>query len=72
MPFVKKIALYAVGAYRRTLSPYMPGGCRFAPTCSEYAEDAIRKYGARRGAWLTAKRLLKCHPLHPGGYDPVK
>jgi putative membrane protein insertion efficiency factor len=69
---IQKILLLAIGAYRRALSPLMPANCRFAPTCSEYASEAIERYGALRGVILAAKRLLKCHPLHPGGCDPVR
>ena len=58
--------------YRFTLSPIFGNSCRFHPTCSHYAEDALRKYGAFRGSWLACKRLLKCHPWHMGGYDPVR
>lgn len=60
-----------IRAYRRFLSPVLPHTCRFYPSCSQYAIDAIRVHGAARGVWLAAKRLLKCQPLHPGGYDPV-
>lgn len=57
--------------YKRFISPLLPPACRFAPTCSEYAQEAIAKHGALRGSILAAKRLAKCHPLHPGGFDPV-
>jgi putative membrane protein insertion efficiency factor len=57
--------------YKRFISPLLPPACRFAPTCSEYAMQAIAKHGALRGGILAAKRLAKCHPLHPGGFDPV-
>jgi len=63
--------------YQKTLSPALPVvfgpacGCRFSPTCSHYAAGAIRTHGAIRGSWLAARRLLKCTPLHPGGFDPV-
>lgn len=69
---VKTPLLYAIGAYRRLLSPLLPPRCRFAPSCSEYAEEAIRKYGASKGSALAVKRLLKCHPFHGGGFDPVR
>jgi putative membrane protein insertion efficiency factor len=58
-------------AYRRLVSPLLPRRCRFAPTCSEYAIAAIIKHGILRGSWLAVRRILKCHPLHRGGYDPV-
>lgn len=63
--------------YQRTVSPLLPivtagaCGCRFAPTCSHYAAEAIRVHGAIRGSWLALRRLVKCTPLHPGGFDPV-
>ena len=60
-----------LGGYKRWISPFLPSACRFHPTCSEYAREAVRKYGAARGCWLALKRLLRCHPLHPGGFDPV-
>lgn len=57
--------------YRYTLSPIVGQECRFYPTCSHYAETALRKYGALRGSWLAAKRICRCHPWHEGGFDPV-
>ncbi|MGZ0086813.1 membrane protein insertion efficiency factor YidD [Caldibacillus thermoamylovorans] len=57
--------------YQRFLSPLKPPTCRFYPTCSTYGIEAIRRFGALRGGWLTTKRILKCHPFHPGGFDPV-
>lgn len=57
--------------YRELISPLLPPSCRFSPTCSQYAIDAISKYGPFKGSALALVRLLKCHPLHPGGYDPV-
>ncbi|MEB3750001.1 putative membrane protein insertion efficiency factor [Geobacillus icigianus] len=57
--------------YQRFLSPLKPPTCRFYPTCSNYGIEAIRRFGALRGGWLTTKRILKCHPFHPGGFDPV-
>lgn len=69
---LKKILLAAIEIYRCTLSPFMAGGCRFSPTCSVYSKEAITKYGALRGLVLAAKRILRCHPFNPGGYDPVK
>ncbi|HOP06351.1 MAG TPA: membrane protein insertion efficiency factor YidD [candidate division Zixibacteria bacterium] len=58
--------------YRATLSPIYGGACRFVPTCSEYAEQALRKYGAYRGSIMAIKRVLRCHPWHAPGYDPVE
>jgi putative membrane protein insertion efficiency factor len=58
-------------AYRRWISPAVPARCRFYPSCSAYALEAVTTYGAVRGIYLTTRRLLRCHPFHPGGYDPV-
>jgi len=60
-----------VRAYRYFVSPLLPPRCRFHPSCSAYAEQALREHGALRGGWLTAHRLCRCGPWHPGGYDPV-
>ena len=57
--------------YKREISPMLPPCCRYTPTCSEYAMQAVEKYGAVKGGWLAAKRMLRCHPFHEGGYDPV-
>ncbi|MGH7457710.1 MAG: membrane protein insertion efficiency factor YidD [Longimicrobiaceae bacterium] len=57
--------------YQGAVSPLTPPSCRFTPTCSEYGRVAVERYGALRGSWLLAKRLLRCHPFHRGGYDPV-
>ena len=61
----------AIGFYRTAISPLRPPSCRYRPTCSEYALDAVRAHGAVRGGWLAARRLLRCHPFHAGGFDPV-
>jgi putative membrane protein insertion efficiency factor len=61
----------AVRFYRRALSPLKPPSCRFHPTCSAYALEAIERHGAARGGWLTLRRILRCHPFCRGGYDPV-
>jgi len=58
--------------YKRFVSPLLPSACRFYPTCSEYMLEAVRRYGAARGAWLGLRRLLRCHPFHEGGFDPVR
>ncbi|MDZ4803300.1 MAG: membrane protein insertion efficiency factor YidD [Candidatus Eisenbacteria bacterium] len=61
-----------IEGYRRIISPYLPPSCRFQPTCSEYARLAIVRFGAKRGGLKALRRLLRCHPFHPGGYDPVE
>lgn len=66
-----RLLLLVIDAYRLVLSPILGGYCRFLPSCSVYAQEAIRRHGARRGAALAARRLLRCHPFHSGGYDPV-
>ncbi|MDR0671262.1 MAG: membrane protein insertion efficiency factor YidD [Oscillospiraceae bacterium] len=68
---MKRVLLVLIRFYRRSISPLRPPVCRFVPTCSEYALEAVTRYGAARGAWLALRRLLKCHPFHAGGYDPV-
>lgn len=69
---MKFVLIYLLRAYKLLISPLLPPSCRFTPTCSEYAIEAIKKHGALRGTYLGARRLLRCHPFHPGGYDPVK
>ena len=64
-------AILVLRGYKRFISPLLPPMCRFEPTCSVYAMQAIEKYGIMRGVWLGARRLLRCHPLNPGGWDPV-
>lgn len=68
---ISRCLLLAISLYRAVISPFLPHSCRFYPTCSAYASEAIRRHGIRRGALLSVKRLLKCHPWHPGGADPV-
>lgn len=63
--------LFPIRVYRRLLSPLLPPACRFHPSCSQYALDALTTHGPVRGAWLAARRLSRCHPFHPGGLDPV-
>jgi len=65
-----RTALAALAVYQRVLSPLLPPACRFAPTCSEYARQAVDDHGFIRGGWLTLARLARCHPFHPGGFDP--
>ena len=68
---MKKLLLAAIRFYRKRISPNRPPCCRFIPTCSQYAMEAIEKYGALKGGWLAFKRILRCNPFHKGGYDPV-
>jgi putative membrane protein insertion efficiency factor len=67
-----RIVILILKAYKYLLSPFLPQGCRFTPTCSVYSMDAIKRYGTVKGLYLSLRRILKCHPFHPGGYDPVK
>ena len=69
---MKSALIYLLRGYQVLISPLLPPACRFTPTCSEYAIEAVRQYGALRGIYMAARRLLRCHPFHPGGYDPVK
>jgi len=69
---MKWLLLKLIDFYRKSISPMTPPSCRFIPTCSEYARQAIEKYGAAKGSWLAFRRLLKCHPFHKGGYDPLQ
>lgn len=69
--FAKMTALALIRFYQCAISPHLGANCRFRPTCSAYAAEAIQKYGALKGSYLAAKRILRCHPFHPGGYDPV-
>ncbi|SMC57309.1 membrane protein insertion efficiency factor YidD [Papillibacter cinnamivorans] len=68
---MKKILIALIVFYRKRISPATPPSCRFIPTCSAYALEAVTKYGALKGSWLALRRILKCHPFHEGGYDPV-
>ena len=63
--------LFLLAVYRRLISPLLGPRCRYVPTCSTYAVEAVQRHGALRGSWLTLKRLLRCHPFAEGGYDPV-
>jgi putative membrane protein insertion efficiency factor len=63
--------MWLIRLYQNTVSRALPPSCRFVPSCSEYAYQAIEKHGLLRGGWLAVKRLARCHPLNPGGFDPV-
>jgi putative membrane protein insertion efficiency factor len=68
---MSRLLLALIRAYRYLLSPWWGRSCRFHPTCSEYAAEAIERHGASRGAWLAVRRIARCHPWHAGGFDPV-
>lgn len=69
--FAAAVVLSPVRVYRYVISPWLPPSCRFSPTCSAYAEEAVRVHGPWRGSWLALRRICRCHPLAQGGYDPV-
>jgi hypothetical protein len=68
---VRRALVLLIRGYQLLISPLFPASCRFTPSCSEYARQAIAKYGPLQGAWLAVKRVARCHPWHPGGHDPV-
>jgi uncharacterized protein len=68
---LRRFALLLLRSYKRFLSPLLPPMCRFEPTCSVYTMHAVEKYGVARGVWLGVRRLARCHPFNPGGWDPV-
>ena len=68
---MKRLLLLLISFYRSAISPLMPPHCRYYPRCSAYAMEAIARHGVRRGGWLAVRRILRCHPFHAGGYDPV-
>ncbi len=68
---MKAVALALIRFYKRFISPMLPPSCIYEPTCSVYTYQAIEKYGVFKGGWLGIKRISRCHPFHPGGYDPV-
>lgn len=71
MQFARNTLLLLLRAYKWALSPLFPPSCRYVPTCSEYALEAVERYGALRGGWMAIARIMRCHPLVRGGYDPV-
>ncbi|MBP7686652.1 MAG: membrane protein insertion efficiency factor YidD [Thermoflexales bacterium] len=68
---MKHVFIFLIKVWQRTFSQVLPPSCRFTPSCSHYGVEAIQKYGALKGGWLTIKRIGRCHPFNPGGYDPV-
>ena len=71
MSHAARLVVFVIGLYQRAISPAFPRRCRFEPTCSAYAIEAVREHGAVRGLGLGLRRIVRCHPLHPGGVDPV-
>ncbi len=69
---MRKVVIVLLESYKRFISPLLPSACRYHPTCSEYMLEAVNKYGAARGIWMGTRRLLRCHPFHEGGFDPVR
>ena len=67
----RRLLAALIRGYQRLVSPALPPSCRFHPSCSQYALEAVTRHGALRGSWLAARRLARCHPFHPGGFDPV-
>lgn len=68
---LKRLLVLCIRGYQLLLSPFLGSNCRFSPSCSHYAIDALTSHGVLRGSWLSVKRIARCHPWHPGGYDPV-
>lgn len=68
---MRALLLHLIRFYQRALSPLMGSSCRYYPTCSQYTFEAVEKYGAAQGAWMGLRRICRCHPWHPGGFDPV-
>jgi putative membrane protein insertion efficiency factor len=68
---MRRVLVLFVRGYQVAISPILPASCRYYPTCSAYAIEAIERYGAVRGVWMAARRIARCHPFRPGGYDPV-
>ncbi len=65
------LAIGLIRGYQRMISPILPASCRFYPSCSQYTLEAVDRYGVLRGSWLGLRRIVRCHPFHPGGFDPV-
>lgn len=70
--FAVRCFIFLVRVYQKIVSPLLPQTCRFHPSCSAYSIEALREHGALRGTWMTLRRILRCHPLSAGGYDPVR
>ncbi|MBN8234558.1 membrane protein insertion efficiency factor YidD [Halobacillus kuroshimensis] len=68
---MKQVMIGIIRFYQKGISPFFPPSCRFQPTCSSYGLEAYSRFGFFKGTWLTVRRILKCHPFHPGGFDPV-
>lgn len=68
---MRRLVMALIRGYQRFISPLLASNCRFHPTCSQYTLEAVERYGAFKGLWLGAKRISRCHPFNPGGYDPV-
>jgi len=69
---MKRLLIKTVQFYQNAISPFLPKSCRYIPTCSQYTIEALEKYGAIKGTYIGVKRILRCHPFHSGGYDPLK
>jgi len=70
--FGRRIVVRMIGLYQLIISPLLPSACRYYPTCSQYMHDAVERYGVAKGVWMGVRRLVRCHPFHAGGYDPVR
>jgi putative membrane protein insertion efficiency factor len=71
MNLMQRLLIGLIRIYQVALSPFVGNQCRFTPTCSQYAREAVERHGALKGAWMAIKRVFRCHPWHPGGHDPV-
>jgi len=69
---MKNVLILLIKLYKYLISPFIPSSCRFSPSCSAYAIDAVEKYGCLKGSYLAVRRIFRCHPFHQGGYDPVR